>query len=560
MDRQSVSLIVLCVLLLIFWEPIFDLIWPPSKPPAGTFTNRVAAATSPIMPAAAVTSSNTLLSLAGPPSSRKSEEMFLENDKIKAVFTQWGGGIDHVILKKYPEGNASATLNSQSPLPALSVAMGDVSFRAPCRLTSESNRLLAQPVASQSLLISREYKLKKDYLIGVSIEMKNNSAMILTNQTFHLALGMAGPMNAMDSGDYTGISFLSGEKATHELAAALLKKPFDSQQPIQWAAICNQYFALVVTPSLPFAGIRAESVALPPNDDPQSVKQQHGALAAAISTPFDLKAGASTNWTFEVYAGPKDYQRLEQLGLKQDEVMNFGMWGIFCKPLLWTLKHLHGFFGNWGMAIVGVTVAIKILFWPLTAISTRSMKQMQALAPKMSALKEKYPNDQKKQSEEMMKIYREYRINPMAGCLPMVVQIPIFFAFYTMLQTAVELRGAHFLWIMDLSRPDTVARILNNPINPMPLIMACTMIWQTKITPQAPNADPSMKLMIWLMPVMFLYFCYNFSSGLSLYWTAQNLLTVLQTYLTRNQKIEPPQKVKSSGGLSFSRPLDSRKK
>ena len=165
--------------------------------------------------------------------------------------------------------------------------------------------------------------------------------------------------------------------------------------------------------------------------------------------------------------------------------------------------------------------------------------------------------------EETMKLYREYKVNPMAGCLPMLIQIPIFFAFYNLLRTSIELRGAPFLfWIHDPSGPDTVGHLLGYagyPINPLPIIMAVTMIWQTKLTPQAPNADPSMKMMMWMMPAMFLFFCYGFSSGLSLYWTVQNLLTVLQTYLTWNKPVEPPTRVKPRRGLSFMRP-DSPKR
>jgi YidC/Oxa1 family membrane protein insertase len=279
-----------------------------------------------------------------------------------------------------------------------------------------------------------------------------------------------------------------------------------------------------------------------------------------VAAPLELAPGASTNWNFHIYAGPKEYKRLAALGQRQDQVLDLGMFEIFSKALLWMLGSFHTVFHNWGMAIVAVTVVIKLLFWPLTAISTRSMKQMQALAPKMNALKEKYKDDSKRMNEEMMKMYRDYRINPMAGCLPMVVQIPIFFAFYNMLRTAIELRGASFLWINDLSMADTIAHlpVLGYAINLMPLLMAATMIWQTRITPQAPNADPSMKMMMWMMPATFLFFCYNFSSGLSLYWTVQNLLTILQTYLTRDKKVPPPQKVKPRKGLSFMRPAGSR--
>jgi YidC/Oxa1 family membrane protein insertase len=179
--------------------------------------------------------------------------------------------------------------------------------------------------------------------------------------------------------------------------------------------------------------------------------------------------------------------------------------------------------------------------WPLQNKATNSMKRMQALQPKMNELREKYKDDPTKMNTELMRLYKEYGINPVGGCLPMLVQIPIFFGFYNMLGKAVELRNARFLWVHDLSQPDTVARILSIPINPLPLLMAVTMFWQMAISPK--SGDPVQQRVFMFVPLIFIFFCYNFASALALYWTVQNLFSIVQLYATRNQAAPTLEKV-----------------
>lgn len=585
MDRQTVFLIILCLALYMLWGPILDRIWPP-PPPTAHGTNVVAAVQQPdaatqpavaapaVAPASPIKSSLADLAKADPSLSAKTTT--LENEQIQVGFTSLGGAIDRIVLKRFANNsNGRMILNEHSPFPIMAVAAGDVGFCAPYEWTASSNQWRAVHLSATGLEISKDFTLEPDNRIAVRMTLKNTGSTAVSNSALRVALGMAGPMDQHDPGDAIGLSFFSVDKASHQSVAELAKQlekqhhPFEKSLPLDWAAVRNRYFTLLVTPSTPFASVQAEPHAMPPNTDPRAVKDQRGALAVIGSPPFNLSPGASTNWSFNLYTGPKEYRLLAALGKNQDDVLQLEFWGIsffkyFSQALLWMLSIFHGIFRNWGVSIIIVTIVIKILFWPLTAISMRSMKQMQALGPKFNALKEKYKDDSKKLNEEMMKMYREYGVNPMAGCFPMLVQIPILFAFYNVLMSSIELRGAAFFWIHDLSMPDTVARIpgLDFPINPMPLVMVATMIWQTKITPQAPNADPSMKMMVWLMPAMFLFFCYNFSSGLSLYWTVQNLLTILQTRLTKDKPVQPPQKVKAKakGGFTFSRPVETRKK
>ena len=163
------------------------------------------------------------------------------------------------------------------------------------------------------------------------------------------------------------------------------------------------------------------------------------------------------------------------------------------------------------------------------------MRKMALLSPKMTEMREKFKDDPQKMNQEVMKLYKEYGVNPLSGCFPMLIQIPIFFGFYSMLGTAIELRNSSFLWVHDLSQPDTIAHVLGFPVNVLPIVMAGTMVWQMIITPK--TGDAMQQRIFYFMPVIFLAFCYNYASGLALYWTTQNIFSIVQLYLTRNKPL-----------------------
>jgi YidC/Oxa1 family membrane protein insertase len=239
---------------------------------------------------------------------------------------------------------------------------------------------------------------------------------------------------------------------------------------------------------------------------------------------------------FTLYIGPKEYQRLARLGSEMrnelDLIMDYGgFFGFFAKALLLSMNGLHSFGLSYAWCIIAITIIIKALFWPLTAISTRSMKRMSELQPQMKAIQEKYKDDPQKMNQKTMEFMRENNMNPMAGCLPMLVQFPVFVGFYTMLQSCME----SLLWAHDLSQEDTVAYLLGFPVNPFPIIMAVTMFYQARLTPPSPGMDPMQQRIMKYMPMMFVVILYRFSAALTLYWTVQNLLTILQTKLTKLQ-------------------------
>jgi YidC/Oxa1 family membrane protein insertase len=203
-----------------------------------------------------------------------------------------------------------------------------------------------------------------------------------------------------------------------------------------------------------------------------------------------------------------------------------------------SLNGLHHFIPSYGWSIVVITILIKALFWPLTAISARSMKKMQAMQPELAAMKEKYKDDPRKFQEKNLELMKKHGVNPAAGCLPMLIQFPVFIGFIFMVRTAIELRGESFLWAADLSQPDTLFVIpyVGIPFNLFPLLMMGTSLWVSSLTPPSPQMDPAQQKMMRFMPIMFVVFFYNNSSGLTLYWTVQNLISVLQTKLTQRSK------------------------
>ncbi len=223
------------------------------------------------------------------------------------------------------------------------------------------------------------------------------------------------------------------------------------------------------------------------------------------------------------------------------------MFKIVCQFLLNFMNLLHSWLGNYAAAILALTTIIKLVLWPIQNRANRSMRQMSALSPKMQELREKYKDDPTRMNQEVMKLYKSYGINPVGGCLPMVIQIPIFFGLFKMLGQAVELRNAKFLWVRDLSQPDTVAHlpILGWPVNIIPLCMAATQIWLMQMTPK--TCDATQRRVMMFTPLIFLFICYNFAAALALYYTTQNLFSILQFYQNKRQPMPTLEKVAPAG-------------
>ncbi len=283
------------------------------------------------------------------------------------------------------------------------------------------------------------------------------------------------------------------------------------QGKIGWYSFEGEYFtALIIPPA------SEKNLTL-------SVKGRDNNIleATLITSPLSISANGSSKIPFRIYLGPKETAQLKELGVSAEKLVDFGFFTIVAKPLLWFLNITHGITKNFGIDIIILSILIKIIFLPLTQISFKSMKEMQKVQPEMARLKETYKNDKARLQQEIMLLYKRRKINPMSGCLPMLIQIPVFIALYNALQNAIEMRHApFFLWIRDLSAKD--------PIYITPLIMGASMVIQQKMTPTA--ADPTQAKMFMLMPVMFTFLFLNFPSGLVLYWLVNNVLSIAHQY------------------------------
>jgi len=228
--------------------------------------------------------------------------------------------------------------------------------------------------------------------------------------------------------------------------------------------------------------------------------------------------------------GPRDPGILETVNYRLSEIIDFGIFDFIARPLLFVLNFFYSFVGNYGIAIILLTVVIKIVFWPLTQKSYSSMKAMQTLQPEMQKIREKFKNDKERLNREIMELYKTKRVNPLGGCLPMLIQIPVFFALYKVLLGNIDLRHAPFaLWITDLSAKD--------PYYITPIIMGGTMFLQQKMTPS--TMDPTQAKIFMVMPIVFTFLFLNFPSGLVIYWLVNNILTILQQYLINKSAVKP---------------------
>jgi YidC/Oxa1 family membrane protein insertase len=257
----------------------------------------------------------------------------------------------------------------------------------------------------------------------------------------------------------------------------------------------------------------------------------------------NMQSGTESTFSYDIFFGPKSIKLLNQMDNGLDKSINFGMFDFIAKPCLWLMNFIHDYIPNYGIAIIILTIIVKLILWPLGNKSYKSMNEMKKLAPLMNEIKEKYKDDKKKMNQEIMGLYKTYKVNPMGGCLPMILQIPVFFALYRMLYEAIELRHAPFvLWINDLSAPDRLFDLdvyipfMQPPygIPVLTLIMGASMFFQQKMAP-AP-ADPTQAKLMMFMPILFTVIFVNFSSGLVLYWLVNNLLSMGQQYYVSKKK------------------------
>jgi YidC/Oxa1 family membrane protein insertase len=448
------------------------------------------------------------------PAPAEEKDIRVENSLFSAVLSSRGGTIKSWEIKRYKDksGKDMVLLEKGAPVPALAIG-SDTNFNlANANFSVAGGDLMLEggtkpgsvvfEYAQNGIFVKRTYRFYPDsYKVALTDEVSGLSAYWIT-------LGSDFGMYEKEEGKYSfvGPALLKGSDL-EELKEKKLKEPQTFTGDLKWIAQEDKYFCAAIIPAGPVASARAW------------IHKDKPLIA------FQGKPGVNK---FYLYAGPKVQERLQQVGLQ--DIIDFGFFSIIARPLFWILKFFNGFLGNYGWSIILLTIVVRIPFIPLVNKGQSSMRKLQAIQPKMNEIKEKYKKDPQKMQQEMMELYKKHKVNPIGGCLPMIIQIPVFFALYKVLLVAIELRGAPFmLWITDLSAKD--------PYYILPVVMGLTMLIQQKMTPS--GMDPKQQKMMMLMPIVFTFMFLNFASGLVLYWLVNNLLSIIQQFYI-NKKIAKP--------------------
>jgi YidC/Oxa1 family membrane protein insertase len=547
MDRKAWIAIVLSVLGLAAWQWYYVKTYSRKVPVASQQTAATPAPSVAPMAAPAATPE---------PSRFVARNQSLYSPSAEYVFSNDKGGIERAILLLHLGVNGQAVyLNGSRAMPI--GAVGEVPAEAWGGFTMQTDTSKGEAVFTREdadgLQITKRFIVpqggSKDgiYAVRMELSFRNAGNADVERKGYFVSAGGAAPIHPNDWPMYTKFDWMYEGKFTSidvnwfnassvPLLGILIREArklyLETRKDVTWTGVASQYFCTIVTTQktkgLSAWATRFDTRKL--NDVPV-----YGIEGGLGMPAFTLAPGQSLEESFLIYAGPKDLSQLRKLGGGQEAVMNFGMFGFVSEFLLWAMNSLNAVFHSYAAAIIVLTLIIKSLLWPIQNKATNQLRKMSLLTPKMTELREKYKDDPQKMNEEVMKLYREYGVNPFSGCVPMLIQIPIFFGFYAMLGSAIELRNSSFLWVNDLSQPDTVFRLWGFPINVLPIVMAGTMIWQMAISPK--SGDAMQQRVFYFMPVVFLVFCYNYASGLALYWATQNLFSIVQLYLTRNKPL-----------------------
>lgn len=462
----------------------------------------------------------------------------INTDEYNLQIDAYGGDIIYLDLPQYPESmqnqeqgfillNESpqrfyvvqtGLLNSEGP-DSIEQGRALYSFASNQVTMSEDESILNvdlhHETASGVVITKRYIFVRGSYVITIQYIVENNSdkeylpspyGRIKRNEPEAKSGGMFGAMR-----HYTGAAINTPEKRYKKLPFSdMLNKPFKEEVVGGWAAMVEHYFVSALIPSNESMNFFQTEV-FP--DNRYGVGFVSGASSVAPKSTETLEV--------RVYAGPEIAQTLKQVAPGLELTIDYGVFWFLCQPIFWLLKTMFGLFGNWGVAIILTTVVIKASFYKFSASSYKSMGNMRKLQPKIEALKERYGDDRQGFSQAMMELYKKEKVNPLGGCLPILIQIPVFIALYYVLLEAVQLRQAPFiLWIHDLSAPD--------PYYVLPIIMGISMLVQQRLNPTPP--DPVQAKVMMLMPVFFTFLFLQFPSGLVLYWVVNNLLSILQQW------------------------------
>ncbi len=504
MEKRTLLAVILSIIILIGWSYFFQKkpVPPKTKPAEKT----------PLKAEPSVKTKEEEPSLPTPiepvvPLDTKARNVEVETNLYKAVFSTKGAIVKYWELKNYKDQNDMPVVLLKEPgvIPPLGIIFEGPDRNLPQKLIYATNK--------KKLVLSDRGNTQGELIFTYSSHgMFIRKKFVFYNNHFKVDLFI----ETVDTPSYmlpvgTDFGVFDKKQREHKGPVMLIgsdREEFDKDLKssryftgnIRWIAQEDKYFAAAIIPLTPIEGVNVW-------------KETNEAEIALRLKP--------QKHDFIFYAGPKEYDRLKQFGVGFEHIVDFGWFAFVAMPLFWVLKFFYKFLGNYGWAIILLTVVVRIPFIPIMHKSQQSMKKMQKMQPMMAELKEKHKKDSQKMQKEMMQLYKKHKVNPVGGCLPMFLQIPVFIALYNVLLKAIELRGAPFaLWITDLASRD--------PYYVLPIVMGLTMVIQQKMTPTA--MDPKQAKMMMLMPIVFTFMFLTFPAGLVIYWLVNNILGIIQQY------------------------------
>ena len=436
-----------------------------------------------------------------------------------------------LIHKENQTGTVLASFLSKG-VPDLQNAVYTASVASPEIILADKPKIISFSWQSvNGIVLTKTYTFSPDsYLIDLDVNIANQGNTVFTD-TLALSLNSTLSAEKKNSYGFEGPGALINDRLETVDIDDIPETPRLNGK-IRWVSIQDRYFISSLIPKTE----KDAGMAL-------SVDAANQLQAAYLEPAVTLSPGQHQTYRYQIFMGPKSVSLLKSIHVDLDQAVHFGFFDFIAKPCLWLMNYLYRFIPNYGIAIIILTIMIKILFWPLGTKSYKSMNEMKKLQPLMAEIREKYKDDKQRMNQEVMNLYKTYKINPLGGCLPMIAQIPVFFALYQMLYGAIELRHAPFIgWINDLSAPDRLfdfgfsIPFMEPPygIPVLTIVMGATMLIQQKLQP--PAGDPTQAKMMMMMPIVFTVIFINFSSGLVLYWLVNNILSIAQQYYVSRTK------------------------
>jgi len=529
--RALLAAVISILIILVYQEVVLRYVYPP-PPSELEVAEPTPAGTRELLPSPEVAPERAAALSAQP--SAQGQRVIVDTDIYKATFTSAGARLESFVLKKY-----RTAVDPNSPPQEIVVPShdGELPFGVELRgaqpisdagvaYAVQGSDLTLKPGqtgvvefvgALGSVTIRKRFELRGDgYEFVLTVSAADGAA-----DYSELALTWVKPADASSPAGaeiiFDRAVYLDGRKLVEDTFDKLAAGKVVTG-PVSWAGYAGRYFLATMIPAEPM-------------NYRLWLKERDHTVEEKLLFPL---AAVPSERRVDVYIGPKDFDALERVGHSLSRAVNLGWFGFIAVPMLHALKLLHGVSGNYGVDIVILTVIIKVLFIPLTQRSYRSMREMQKLQPQMAKIRERFKDTPEQMNKEIMELYRRHKVNPLGGCLPMVLQIPVFIGLYEALLNAVELRHAPFvLWINDLSAPDRLGSLqipfVQHPGIPvLTLLMGASMFVQQWMTPSA--GDPTQQRMMMIMPLMFTFMFVNFPSGLALYWLVNNLLTIAQQF------------------------------